>query len=437
MLWRLFLESRNLYQLNLRGVYKILKKKERVNTEGMVAEFEKPRFFKNFYCSSVDFSIDTLKDGSDFQIEQWQKEKNEYFEQKKELIKFWETPLRNESLLKIMDKILKRLGIILVLKPIEYGKNYKYNTNLMISSRKVMRMISIEIIFGYKSLPLCADFETKFTEEIVSIAKATQYFKEIIVEDIVIYQVDTQPGEDVNGKTIQFVTSIQMKINQIETINDFDDFETDTIEQIQERFGFETQMRAKKQKAFFNIDASNLGAPDMTFIEKKKEKLVRQGEWGYYQPGGWIIYNLNQDQIPEHVTKNWLPVYHPIGGFNFSRYGNLGMCDDCGPNQYIKQLTNYPLDQGLFVTPRLKYVLGYNSTKVIHTRPLNLMDNDKTDYYYLIALQCYANPDKLRVPSAFAEHPKYLKKNIFGQYYIINDPKDLYIKAVLLKRLTA
>lgn len=34
------------------------------------------------------------------------------------------------------------------------------------------------------------------------------------------------------------------------------------------------------------------------------------------------------------------------------------------------------------------------------------------------------------------EKPEYLKKNIYGQYYIINDPKDLHMKGILLKRLT-
>lgn len=49
LLWRLFLESRNMNSLNLKQIYKILKVKERVNADGMIVEFEKPRFVKNFY----------------------------------------------------------------------------------------------------------------------------------------------------------------------------------------------------------------------------------------------------------------------------------------------------------------------------------------------------------------------------------------------------
>jgi hypothetical protein len=53
LLWRLFLESRNMQSLNLKQIYKILKAKERVNADGMIVEFEKPRFVKNFYKSSI------------------------------------------------------------------------------------------------------------------------------------------------------------------------------------------------------------------------------------------------------------------------------------------------------------------------------------------------------------------------------------------------
>lgn len=42
--------------------------------------------------------------------------------------------------------------------------------------------------------------------------------------------------------------------------------------------------------------------------------------------------------------EGWLTVYHPLTGFNFEEYGNLKMCDDCGPNRFDKKLSNLPLD---------------------------------------------------------------------------------------------
>jgi hypothetical protein len=100
--------------------------------------------------------------------------------------------------------------------------------------------------------------------------------------------------------------------------------------------------------------------------------------------------------------EGWLKVYHPLTGFNFEEYGNLKMCDDCGPNRFDKKLSNLPLGEGLFVTPRIKHIMGYNKTKQVHVKPFNLKDeNDGTDYYYLIIFQCLVNPKKIRVPSAF------------------------------------
>lgn len=53
---------------------------------------------------------------------------------------------------------------------------------------------------------------------------------------------------------------------------------------------------------------------------------------------------LRQMKQINEIGDNWLTVYHPLGGFNFEEYGNLKMCDDCGPNRYFKELTNYPMD---------------------------------------------------------------------------------------------
>ena len=47
--------------------------------------------------------------------------------------------------------------------------------------------------------------------------------------------------------------------------------------------------------------------------------------------------------------------------------------------------------------------MGQNKTKQVHIKPFNIQDeNDMTDYYYLVIIQCLVNPKKIRVPSAFA-----------------------------------
>lgn len=66
--------------LNLRQIYKILKAKERINADGMVVEFEKPRFVKNFYKSSIEFSLDEKNDDDLVKLEQFKLEKMAFFE---------------------------------------------------------------------------------------------------------------------------------------------------------------------------------------------------------------------------------------------------------------------------------------------------------------------------------------------------------------------
>jgi hypothetical protein len=67
--------------------------------------------------------------------EKWKQEKLDFFEKNKNVIKYWETPLRKISFLKIFDKILHKCGIKLVLKPIDYVNDYKYNTNILLPYR--------------------------------------------------------------------------------------------------------------------------------------------------------------------------------------------------------------------------------------------------------------------------------------------------------------
>lgn len=59
LLWRLFLDSRNHESLNLKKIYKILALKERVNAEGFIVEFERPRYLESFHQSVVSYSLDT------------------------------------------------------------------------------------------------------------------------------------------------------------------------------------------------------------------------------------------------------------------------------------------------------------------------------------------------------------------------------------------
>lgn len=40
ILWRLFLESRNSQKLNLKNLFRVLKKKEKKNAQGMIVEFK-------------------------------------------------------------------------------------------------------------------------------------------------------------------------------------------------------------------------------------------------------------------------------------------------------------------------------------------------------------------------------------------------------------
>lgn len=395
------MESRNLYSLNLRDIYKILNKEERVNADGRIVEFEKPQFLKNFWQSSISNALNTFVDGTNLTFEQWLQEKEEYFEKNSDSIKFWETPLRNTSFLKIFDKILKRMGILMRLKSL-FDTSDVYNTNLMVPHRKVVKMISIKFHFDPEYYPLYnEEFETKLCEYIVSICKKTKYLREIIQDDIVVYNTSTieveeevPPKIDATRETkrmkekidiiegiadflekknflkkkpkveekqyikVKRINTIEMKLNQVAMFEDFEDFEYDLLPKFKEKFGKKFSLECKCLKAFFNIELDDLGASNIKFMDKKKEKLVRKGNWAYYLPAGWILYNLNESKIPDNIKQNWVPVYHPIGGFNFNNYGNLGMCDDCGPNRYVKLLTNHPLDQGLFVTPRIKYIMG-------------------------------------------------------------------------------
>ena len=55
--WKFFLDSRNLYGFELRKIWKLLEKNERVNEEGRVIEFDKPKFEKDLYEASADHCL--------------------------------------------------------------------------------------------------------------------------------------------------------------------------------------------------------------------------------------------------------------------------------------------------------------------------------------------------------------------------------------------
>lgn len=48
ILWRLFLESRNVDMLNLKRLYEILRKEPMINAQGLVIEFEICKIGPNF-----------------------------------------------------------------------------------------------------------------------------------------------------------------------------------------------------------------------------------------------------------------------------------------------------------------------------------------------------------------------------------------------------
>ena len=180
---------------------------------------------------------------------------------------------------------------------------------------------------------------------------------------------------------------------QIETLEDVESFKENFLDPLKE-FYKNLEISSKKLTAFITFDSGRLGrsesgiftGPDITCMEKRKEKLQKRGQWSYYLPAGWIIYPYPERMVTADIESSWVIAYHPIGGFEFDESINLNMCDDCGPNRDIRELINFPLDKGIFVTPRIKHILGFNSTRTNHLRPLSLKDKDGTDYYYLIVL---------------------------------------------------
>jgi hypothetical protein len=41
------------------------------------------------------------------------------------------------------------------------------------------------------------------------------------------------------------------------------------------------------------MNLEDLGDIKIEYMDKKKERLVKSGDWAYYLPGGWISYGIN------------------------------------------------------------------------------------------------------------------------------------------------
>ena len=324
----------------------------------------------------------------------------------------------------MVDEILNQYGIDLVFRDIDQFKKSKgqYNTNLSNPLRGKELLYGIEIRMK-KELNV-EDFETNFVDQVASIAQATKKFKNITSRDILLYDAAEDEG----------FLILKLVIIQIRCEEDYNDFVREVRFKLEEKYGtIITTFR--KYKPIFYLEKDMLDIPDISFLEEKKERLVtmRGEKWARYLPAGWIRYPLKQTLISQEVRDSWLTVYHPLCGFDFSSYGNINVCDDLGPNRYKIELANFPLDQGIFVSPRLNYLLGLNQHEVNHLQP-NQVNHENGNYYYAIAFECYVNQDRLRIPSIFKQQQRELDKSIYADYYLINSPDDLVLKAILLKR---
>jgi len=387
-----------------------MSRKERINPEGKVVEFEKPKYFRNLYQASIEYTLDlsTTKDKEFFDLVR--EFKITKFEKESYMIKLWETPLQKASLVYLLELITSKLSIELVLTDNEEiakreTGSLNYNANLCMPLRKVSRMLSIVFHFGEADRPVNEFFETKFTESLLVVTKNMEYFGSIAFDDVIIYSTDI-----VENDGVQYVKTLVCKINQVETGDDYNKFKSIILPRLKLKFFSTISASCVRRTPYFFLNPKFLDTPDIKYMGKKREKLQKIEDWSYYLPADWICYPFMEGAIPTWISANWIPMYHPIGGFDFSLVENLNMCDDCGPNKFSKELTNFPLDQGIFVTPRIKYILGFNSTGTIHTKPIHIKDELGNDYYFLIVLQCYVNPARIRVPSVFSRS-QYSKRS--------------------------
>ena len=142
-------------------------------------------------------------------------------------IKFWETPLQPNSLLKMVDEILNQYGIDLVFRDIDQFKKSKgqYNTNLSNPLRGKELLYGIEIRMK-KELNV-EDFETNFVDQVASIAQATKKFKNITSRDILLYDAAEDEG----------FLILKLVIIQIRCEEDYNDFVREVRFKLEEKYG--------------------------------------------------------------------------------------------------------------------------------------------------------------------------------------------------------
>lgn len=364
----------------------------------------------------IDYSIDLTNDVDKDRLDRMVASKIDYFERNKESVKFWETPLQPNSLLKMVDEILKKNNLEMVFEDINSTKQSKntYNCNLSTSFGDKDKIYGMTI--RIKNVKNSDEFKSNFVDNIFMIAPSSKRFKNITVRDILLYDIEEKKGGYLNLKLV---------ILQIKSEKDYDDFIRDFKYPLEAKYG-SLVTTFKKFSPIFYLEAGMLDTPDVSFLEKKKEKLVRmKGEaWSYYLPADWLRYPLSESLIPASVRSSWLTVYHPLGGFDFSSYGNINVCDDMGPNRLNIELAKMPLDQGVFVTPRVNFMMGLNQHKINHLHPYSVKFGNDSEYYYAIAFECYVDQRRLRIPSVFKRKPSSSRKREI--------PREKYLWRLLL-----
>lgn len=352
------------------------------------------------YRNMIDYSLDMTKDVDLSRLNRMSSEKNDIFEKYKSRIKYWETPLQPYSLLRMVSDILGQHGIELVFEDIySYKKSKKmYNTNLSntLRGKDLLYCLSLRL----KKIDYGQDFDSDFVETVRQISTTAKKFRNLGPNEVLFYDYIEKEG----------FYFLQLCVTPIRCEEDYSIFIQEFKDGIEEKYGT-IVFTLRKYRPIMYLERELFGDPDISFIEKKKEKLVRMkdGKWAYYLPADWIRYPIKDEFISKEAKENWLTVYHPLGGFDFNSYGNIKVCDDLGPNQFTIELANFPLDQGIFVTPRLNYLIGLNQNKVFHTAPSRVKTEEDYEYYYTIAFECYVNQERLRVPSIFKRN-EYLRR---------------------------
>ena len=82
-------------------------------------------------------------------------------------------------------------------------------------------------------------------------------------------------------------------IVQIKCEADYDEFLRDFRQRLEIKYGT-IVITLKKYKPIFYLEKSMLDLPDISFLEKKKEKIVqlKTSNWAYYLPADWIRYPI-------------------------------------------------------------------------------------------------------------------------------------------------